>query len=60
MISHCWVTAPKWDLTAQGLQTIAYSIHPLVSDSPSEVHPRGYHQHHGQSGVWQVNGQMEG
>lgn len=60
MISHCWVTGPEWDLPAQGLQVFAHSTHPLVSDNPSKVHPWGCRHHHGRSGGWQVNGQMEG
>lgn len=59
MISHCWVTAPEWDLPAQGLQILAHQTHPLVSENPSKAHPRGCCHHHGQSGGWQVNGQME-
>lgn len=60
MISHCWVTAPEWDLPAQGLQALAYPTLSLVSNNPSKVHPWGCRHHHGQSAGRQINGQMEG
>lgn len=57
IISHCRVTILEPDLSTRGLQALAHPTHHLVS---SKVHPRGCRHHHGRSGGWQVNGQMEG